>query len=128
MRFSRMLLLPLISLSASAFAHDYPTDARVFYAVNCMADLGEQNLEHMYTCSCRIDSIANQLSYDDYEFATTYERNRKATGENGGVFRDNVTARETFKKLEEARKVAEKECPEVVKVKNPRMEESQMEE
>lgn len=123
MRFTRILLIPLIGLSTSAFANDYPTESRVFYAVNCMSDLGEQNLEHLYTCSCRIDSIANQLSYDDYELATTYERNRTATGENAGVFRDNVFAKEMFTKLEEARKVAEKDCPKVVKVKNPSMEE-----
>ncbi|OGT35800.1 MAG: hypothetical protein A2W28_01870 [Gammaproteobacteria bacterium RBG_16_51_14] len=123
MRLSTAFIIPLISLSASALANDYPTDARAFYVVHCMHDLGEQNLEHLYTCSCRIDSIAKQLVYVDYEFATTYERNKTAYGENGGVFRDNIPAKEMFSKLTEARKTAEQECPVVKKVINPREEE-----
>ena len=123
MRFSTVFLIPLIGLSAPALANDYPTDARVYYAVHCMHELGKQNLEHLYTCSCRIDSIAKQLVYDDYELATTYERNRQATGENGGVFRDATIAKDMFSKLEEVRKQAAQECPTVVKVKNPSLDE-----
>ena len=119
MRFSTAFIIPLISLSASALANDYPTDARVFYAVHCMRDLGEQNLEHLYTCSCRIDAIAKQLVYEDYEFATTYERNKTAYGEKGGYMKP-ITAKEMFSKLLEARKTAEQECPVVIKVFNPR--------
>jgi hypothetical protein len=134
MRFATALLIPIIGMSASTFAEadyrvahieeaDYPTSERVLYALNCMQDTGEgQTLESLYTCSCRIDSIAKQMVFVDYELGTTYERNRRMTGEKGSVVRDNKLAKESYAKLEKARKVAEQECPTVVRVKNPNIE------
>jgi hypothetical protein len=119
MRFSTALLIPMISMSASTFANDFPTTERVQYVLNCMQDVGGQNMESLYTCTCRIDSIAEQMVFFDYELGDTYERGKSMRGEKGGVVRDNKLAKEAHAKLEKARKVAEQQCPTVVRVKNP---------
>jgi len=124
MRFLTALLIPMIGMSASAFANDYSTSERVQYVLNCMQDVGGQSMESLYTCTCRIDSIAEQMSFYDYETGTTYERNRRMTGEKGGVVRDNKQAKEAFANLQKAEKVAIQDCPVVVRVKNP-LEEKQ---
>ncbi len=123
MRFSTALLIPMISMSASTFANDYPTAERVLYVLNCMQDIGGQNMESLYTCTCRIDSIAEQMVFFDYGLGDTYERGKRISGEKGGVVRDNKLAKEAFAKLEKARKVAEQDCPIVVRVKNPAIDE-----
>ena len=123
MRYITALLFPLIALPATTFANDYPTYDRVLYVLNCMQDIGDQTMENLYTCTCRIDSIAEQMVFLDYGLGDTYERGKRMSGEKGGVVRDNPLAKKSFAKLEKARKVAEQECPNVVRVKNPSIEE-----
>ena len=123
MRYAIALLIPLISMSATTFANDYPTSDRVLHVLNCMNDLGGQTMENMQTCTCRVDSVAKQLVFEDYDYAMTYERNRRMTGEKGSVVRDNEKAKALYSKLKDAKNVAEQECPTVVRVKNPITEE-----
>lgn len=106
-----LLALPFMVLSAPAFAaNDYPTDARVQYVFECMADHGGENYGNMYKCSCMIDRIAGAIPYDQYVEADTFTRARGTIGERGGVFRDPPRAKELRSRLEKAEEQAEQRC------------------
>lgn len=77
-------------------AHDYPTFARVEYVQECMLRNGGQ-LAYLYKCSCAIDRIAKDLSYDEFVEWGTFARNSSLAGERGGIFRDSDQAREKTK-------------------------------
>ena len=88
--------------SSAPPAHDYPTQARVEYVNECIANHND-SLANVYQCSCAIDRIANQLSYDDFVEALTFARYAGLPGEGGGLFRDSdrgKTLAGMFKQLE----------------------------
>jgi len=76
--------------------HDYPTSARVEYVQECMLRNGGE-LAYLYKCSCAIDRIAKDLTYDDFVEWTTFARNASLAGERAGIFRDPDQAREKTK-------------------------------
>ncbi len=76
--------------------HDYPTFARVEYVQECMLRSGGQ-LADLYKCSCAIDRIAKDLSYDEFVEMGTFARNASLAGERGGIFRDPDQAQEKTK-------------------------------
>jgi hypothetical protein len=98
-------------------ANEYPTEETVRYALNCMADLGGQTDQNLYTCTCRYDALRTEITFSDYEEAITFERNKKMPGEKGGAVRDNQRAKAFFDNLVKAREVADKSCITVKKVK-----------
>jgi len=95
---SRLFLSVVASLLAFGTAegapplHDYPTQARVEYVNECIANHSD-SLANVYQCSCAIDRIANQLSYDDFVEAITFARYAGLPGEGGGLFRDSDQAK-----------------------------------
>jgi hypothetical protein len=54
-------------------------------------------LEDLYKCSCVIDHLAAQLTYDDYVEAATFAHYSTLPGEGGGIFRDPDTAKQKAK-------------------------------
>jgi hypothetical protein len=76
--------------------HDFPTTARVEYVTACMDRAGNK-LAALYQCSCAIDRIADQLSYDDYVEASTFAKYATLPGEGGGIFRDPKRGRDLGK-------------------------------
>ncbi|MEQ8289230.1 MAG: hypothetical protein RIB78_05860 [Gammaproteobacteria bacterium] len=108
-------LLAAITLLActttSAFADEYPSEQTVRYALECMAELGGQTDENLYTCLCRYDNIRAAMPFTEYEEAVTYERNKSMPGEKGGFFRDNERGENFYKVLKEVRKDALSQCP-----------------
>ena len=111
--------LALVNLTgmpqASAQEHqhpvnDYPTSARADYVIGCLAAnaFKREFLDH---CSCGIDTIANEMSYDDYEKADTILRMQQGgLGERGAVFRDTPIAKEEVEKLRRAQAEANLRC------------------
>ena len=89
--------------------HDYPTSARVEYVQECMLRNGGE-LSYLYKCSCAIDRIANELTYDDFVEWGTFARNASLAGERGGVFRDSDEARENAKQYRAIEAEAYKNC------------------
>lgn len=81
------LLLAAPSLGAQSSTNDYPTHARVEYVQECIVSHGGK-LASLYQCSCVIDEIAKQLSYDEFVEASTFSRYKSLAGERGGLFRD----------------------------------------
>jgi hypothetical protein len=83
-------------------AHDYPTAARADYVIGCLAANGFKR-ELLQKCACGIDTIADLMSYDDYEKAATIlSMQQGGAGPRAGLFRDTPIAREELRKLRAA--------------------------
>ena len=100
-----------------SMAYEYPTDTTIHYVLECMAALGGQTDQNLYTCSCRYDSIREVLSFDDYSDGRTYERNKAMPGKKGGFFRDNERGEELYNVLVKLREQADEQCIVVTHVK-----------
>ena len=109
----------LLGVPSVVTANDFPTRDRVEYVLNCLQDMGRNTMDDLQTCSCRIDSIASELSFDTYGYAVTYNRNKRMTGEKGGVFRDNKSGKAFSKELKAAEETAKGQCKQVVQIVAP---------
>lgn len=101
-------------IDKTAFVNDYPTRDRVEYVFNCIAKhgglKGSKAFINQYACGCKIDKIAEKLTFKEYENARTFTHLKKTPGEKGAVFRDPKQSKELRKKLKEADKFAESQC------------------
>ena len=109
----------LLGISSVVTANDYPTAERVEYVLNCLQDLGRNSMDDLQTCSCRIDSIASEMPFETYNYAVTYERNKRMTGEKGGIFRDNKAGKKFAKQLAVVKETAGGQCKQVVQIVAP---------
>lgn len=107
---SRHLLFGLLFAATSVSANDYPTLERVDHVLTCMRTLGGQTVDNLYACACEIDVIAQQVGFDDFTEARTYEIYERMPGEKGGIFRDSERGDTLTAKLEAARADAKKRC------------------
>lgn len=89
---------------------DFPTLARVEYVIGCMNQRGAETYDTLYGCSCTVDHLRSQFSYDEYSEAETYRQLRGTPGERGGMFRDPEQADLLRDKLAAALETAEKRC------------------
>lgn len=94
--------------------NDYPTRDRVEYVFNCIAKhgglSGSKAYINQYACGCKIDKIAEKLTFEEYEGARTFSYLKKTPGENGGVFRDPEQSKDLRSRLKEADAYAESQC------------------
>ena len=67
-------------------------------------------MDNLYACSCEIDVIAQQVDFDDFAEARTYEIYKRMPGEKGGLFRESSRGDEITGKLLAAREDAKKRC------------------
>jgi len=93
-----------------SYINEYPTRDRVDYVLQCVAKHGGLTYITQYACGCKIDKIAEKLTFAEYEAATTYGYLRKTPGEKGGAFRDPKESKSLRTSLKEAEKYAEKMC------------------
>lgn len=94
---------------AAAAGNDYPTAVRADYVFACMAANG-QTSEMLQRCSCSIDLIAEQLSYEEYERANTILRLRQDQGQRGMLFRNAAWAQDAVDVLEDAQAESTLRC------------------
>lgn len=90
--------------------NDYPTRDRVDYVLECVAKHGGLSYINQYACGCKIDKIAEQLSFAEYESARTFVQMQKTPGEAGAPFRDPEHSKDLRSKLKDADAAAEKAC------------------
>lgn len=109
----------LIGASSIVLANDYPTRDRVEYVLHCIHGLGRSTMDDLQTCSCRLDSVASAMSFETYDYAVTYNRNKRMGGEKGGIFRDNKTGKKLSKELATIEDIAKGQCRQVVKIMAP---------
>lgn len=93
-----------------ALVNDYPTRDRVDYVLECVAKHGGLSYINQYACGCKIDKIAEQLNFAEYEAARTFVQMQKTPGENGAPFRDPKQSKDLRGKLKDADAAAEKAC------------------
>lgn len=98
------------SPEAGVLANDYPTRERVDYVLECVAKHGGLTYINQYACGCKIDKIAEKLSFADYEAARTYGQMVKTQGEAASAFRDPKQSKDLRTQLKEADEAAEKAC------------------
>jgi hypothetical protein len=91
------------------WAHDYPTVDRVEYVLECMWNHSDRQ-EYLYKCSCVIDEIAKELTYEQFVEASTASRGQGFPGERGGAFRDPEGIKSLSKKFREIQARANKQC------------------
>lgn len=108
-----VLLVSLGSARAQDAPHpryDYPTAARADYVIGCLAANGMRR-DLLGKCACGIDTIADQLSYDDYEKASTVlSMQQGGLGQRGALFRDTPIAKDSVEKLRRAQAEANLRC------------------
>lgn len=90
--------------------NDYPTRDRVEYVLECVAKHGGLSYINQYACGCKIDKIAEKLSFAEYEAARTYGQMVKTAGEAASAFRDPKESKDLRARLKEAEEAAEKAC------------------
>ena len=98
------------TIEPSNYINQYPTRDRVDYVLNCVAKHGGLTYISQYACGCKIDKIAEKLTFEAFEAATTFGYMRKTPGENGSAFRDPKQSKSLKKRLQEAETYAEKMC------------------
>jgi len=109
----------LLGFSSMVTANDFPTRDRVEYVMDCLHEMAENTMDELQTCSCRLDSIASEMPFEIYGYAVTYNRNKRMTGEKGGVFRDNKAGKNFSKQLKAAEETANGKCVKVVHIVAP---------
>ena len=97
--------------ATTAAANDFPTLERVRFVQECMALENSAKYEILYACSCTLDKIAQEMSFDEFVEADSYMRLRNMRGERGGLFRDSDDrARTVRKNLQDIKTRAEASC------------------
>jgi hypothetical protein len=109
MKLARLLALAAMIASPAAYANDFPTTDRVEYVLECMKNNGGK-YEYLYKCSCVVDNIAKDLSYDEYVEISTAHRQQRLGGERGAVFRDPEIIKVMSRKFQRVLDSANKSC------------------
>ncbi|MDQ7089745.1 MAG: hypothetical protein Q9M50_03760 [Methylococcales bacterium] len=93
-----------------SFINQYPTRDRVDYVLKCVARHGGLTYISQYACGCKLDKIAEKLTFKAFEAALTFGYLRKTPGEKGAAFRDPNQSKNLKKQLREVETYAEKMC------------------
>lgn len=105
-----LLTALLVTTLATSADSGYPTLERVDHVLTCMRTHGGQTVDNLYACACEVDVIAQQISFDDFNEARTFEIYKRMPGEKGGLFREGERAQGIVARLEKARADANKRC------------------
>jgi len=89
----------------------YPTVDRVQFVEACIRDHTDHPRQEMlYKCSCAMDNIIEQLSYDDYVEASTAYFAGQIAGERGVGVRESTVGRTLAQRYQQTYAVALKAC------------------
>ena len=120
MSYSRVLVVAIaLALSASAFAakpkakakvNNYPTLDRVQYVLECAQNYPDKvHQEMVFKCSCAIDEIAKQISYDDFINDWTASKAISIAGDRGAI-REHQMVKGMVKQFKDVQGSAQKTC------------------
>jgi hypothetical protein len=107
---TRWALLLILGAVQSAEANDFPTRARVEFALTCMRESKLPPQESMYKCSCAIDAIADKVDYATWVDLSTIANATTIAGERGGAMRDLKDGRKIIASYRELQESAKKHC------------------
>ena len=103
-----LLVASLVPLSVSA--NDFTTSSRVEYVLQCMKSHNGQSYDTFYKCSCAVDEIAKQVSYNEFAELSTAFQYQRLGGERGAEFRDPALIKTMVKKYQEIEAKAADVC------------------
>lgn len=83
-----LLAVLTVALTAPVQANDFPTQERVVYVQECMHAHPGPAFEMIAKCSCALDTIAGELSHEEYSSMTTIAKAMSIGGERGNTIRD----------------------------------------
>ena len=105
-----LLTIPAARAEVRHPAHDYPTVTRADYVIGCMASNGFKR-EFLERCACGIDTIADLMTYEDYDQANTIlSLQQGGLGDRGSMFRDTPIAKERTEQLRRAQAEVGLQC------------------
>ena len=107
---SPLTLCALLLPSAAAGADDYPTVERVIYVLECMRAHPGPQFEMTSKCSCALDALARDVTYDDYVALSTVSKAISIGGERGGSIRDAPALEAQARRYRELQAKVEKGC------------------
>ena len=90
-------------------ASRYPTSDEAFYVMACL-EMNGQNAEGLQKCSCAINAVEAELSYEQYSDAGLVFAMRQAGGERGALYRDTVAMKEIADRFIRAQTRANRQC------------------
>ena len=96
--------------AAKPASNDFPTVDRVLYVQECMRANPGPQFEMVNKCSCALDRIAGEVSFDDYVSMSTITNAVTIGGERGGQLRDNESLKPQIVRLRELQARARKSC------------------
>lgn len=107
---SLSMLCALLMASAASHANDFPTVDRVLYVQECMRVHPGPSFEMINKCSCTLDALARELTYDDYVTLSTISKAMSIGGERGSAVRDVPSYEPQLKRYRELQAKSEKGC------------------
>lgn len=100
----------LLALSGPSLANDFPTVDRVLYVQECMRQNPGPFYEMVNKCSCAVDALAREVSFDDYVTMSTITNAMTIGGERGNDLRDNDTLKPQLRRLRELHAKVKQGC------------------
>jgi hypothetical protein len=103
--------LVLASMTSDATANDFPTIERVMFVEACAREHPDRpHQEMLYKCSCALDALAADYTYDQYvDLSTAFDAGQIA-GERGAAVRESTTGQDLIKQFRAARSKAFSGC------------------
>jgi hypothetical protein len=105
-----LMAVALIASAVGARANDFPTADRVLYVQDCMRSFPGSYYEMVNKCSCALDTLAGEVSFDDYVTMVTVVNAMTIGGERGGELRDNETVKPQIKRYRDLQAKVQKAC------------------
>ena len=102
-------LLPVAARAADR-VNDFPTVDRVLYVQECMRAHPGPHYEMVNKCSCALDALAREVSFDDYVTMSTATNANSIGGERGNTIRDTEQLQAQIKRYREAQARAKSGC------------------
>ena len=93
-----------------ARAHDYPTADRVVYVQECMRQHPGPHFEMLNKCSCTLDKLAGEISFDDFVQMSTASNANSIGGERGNTIRDTEVLQVQIRRFRQLQSAAKKSC------------------
>lgn len=102
-----LLLTPGLGLAREA---DFPTVDRVLYVQECLRAHPGPQFEMIHKCSCALDRVAAELSYDQYISLSTATNATSIGGERGSYIRESEGLQQEVRRYRALQAKAKKAC------------------
>ena len=107
---SALLLGGVLHTGAQARDNDFPTVDRVLYVQECMRNHPGPHYEMVNKCSCALDRLASEVTFDDYMTMNTAFNANSIGGERGNSIRDAEGMQVQIKRYRELQSRIQKSC------------------